>query len=255
MGKYFSTTLKPVLPVATQIGSGTTDLAFGPGDVMWDWHAFDVPKGANRLISCTIIVRGEDGAPQTVRDLQLIFAKSDADGTAPTSLGTGNATVDGYGYYNNLLAHKIIDITEHAVHLDYIGMATGGGAGQSGLIPGQHIILQGEPDSGTNVGYDKLYIGGIGGASNAWDFSTGVLANAAVSDGAASTFVVKTVDPRKVFAPGDVIHVHDSDTAIGTVKSLTDNDIILTAANGVAIAEDDEIMLASPVTVILGFER
>jgi hypothetical protein len=257
MSKYFSVTLRPTLPVATIIQSGKTDLAFSAQDVMWDWFAFDVPKGACRLVSAVILVRGEDASPQTDRDMQLFFAKSDADATAPTSLGTGNATVSGFGYYNNLLAHLVFDITEFAIGLDYMSMATGGMGGEDALRTSRSgIILQGEPNSGTNVGYDKLYCAGVGGGSNDFDFSTGVLANGAVTSGASTDITVKTVDARKCFAPGDIICVHDSDTAIGTVVSVPDaTSILLESANGVAIADEDEIVNVRPVTVILGFEQ
>ena len=43
--KYFTVEVKPVLPVATQIQSNKTDLAFGAGDLLFDWTSFDVPKG------------------------------------------------------------------------------------------------------------------------------------------------------------------------------------------------------------------
>jgi hypothetical protein len=49
--------------------------------------------------------------------------------------------------------------------------------------------------------------------------------------------------------------VHDSDTAIGTIKSLTDTNIVLDAVTGVAIADEDEIINASPVELILCFEK
>ena len=255
MNKYFSVTLSPTLPVATTIQSNKTDLPFGAQDVMWDWFAFDVPKGACRLISAALLVRGEDGSPQTERDMQIFFAKSDANGTAPTSLGTGNATADGFGFYNNLLGHMVFDITTNSIGLDYMGMASFA-SGREGLTPNGGLVLQGEPNSGTNVGYDKLYCGGIGGASNSWDFSTGVLANGAVTSGASTDITVKTVDARKCFAPGDIICVHDSDTAIGTVASVPDaTSILLESANGVAIADEDEIVNVRPVTVILGFEQ
>jgi hypothetical protein len=83
MGKYFSTTVKPILPVATMIASNKADNAFAHSDVLFDWTAFDIPKGANKLTSVTSIVKGLHGAPQTDRDLILLFAKSEADGTAP----------------------------------------------------------------------------------------------------------------------------------------------------------------------------
>ena len=256
MSRYFSKTLRPVLPVATMIQSNKTDLPFTAGDVMWDWFAFDVPKGACRLISAVILVRGENAVPQTDRDLQLFFAKSDTSGTAPTSLGTGNATASGTGYYNSLLAHLVFDITEFASHLDYMSMATGGMGGDSGLQTKNSLILQGEPNSGTNVGYDKLYCGGVGGASNSWDFATGVILNDAddVAEGD-TALVTDGVDANKVFAPGDVILKHDSDTVVGTVKSVSANLITLESGSGVAISDDDELMNASPVTVILGFEQ
>tara|TARA_R100000458_G_scaffold7047_1_gene5582 strand:+ start:204 stop:971 length:768 start_codon:yes stop_codon:yes gene_type:complete len=255
MSKYFSVTLRPTLPVATIIQSNKTDLPFGAQDVMWDWFAFDVPKGACRLVSATILVRGEDGAPQTDRDMQLFFAKSDADATAPTSLGDGNTSVSGYGYYNNLLGHLVFDITTFSIGLDYMGLATFT-SGREGTTPNGGLVLQGEPNSGTNVGYDKLYCGGVGGASNDFDFSTGVLADGAVTAGASTDITVKTVDARKCFAPGDIICVHDSDTAIGTVASVPDaTSILLESANGVAIADEDEIVNVRPITVILGFER
>ena len=83
---YFVKTLKPTMPIATQIQSDKSDLAFSQGDILWDWFAFDVPRGANKLESVTAIVRGNGGSPQTARDIQLWFGKSNSDGTAPGSL-------------------------------------------------------------------------------------------------------------------------------------------------------------------------
>ena len=252
---YFTKTLRPTLPVATMINSNASDLAFSAQDLMWDWFAFDLPQPACRLVSATMLVRGEDGLPQTDRDMQLFFAKSDADGTAPTSMGTGNASVDGYGYYNNLLAHITVDIAEFAIGLDYMSMATGGMGGEDSIRTGHNIILQGEAINDAPEGYTRLYCAGVGGASNGWDFSTGVLADGAVTDRNSTDITVKTVDARKCFANGDIICVHDSDTAIGTVSSVPDaTSIKLESANGVAIADEDEIVNVRPVTVILGFE-
>ena len=57
-----------------------------------------------------------------------------------------------------------------------------------------------------------------------------------------------------MFAPGDVILKHDSDTVVGTIKSVTANLITLESGSGVAITDDDELINATPVTVILAFE-
>ena len=59
----------------------------------------------------------------------------------------------------------------------------------------------------------------------------------------------------RYFDVGDVVHVHDSDTAIGTIKSVTAANIVLEAVTGVAIADEDEIINASPIELILCFEK
>jgi len=66
---------------------------------------------------------------------------------------------------------------------------------------------------------------------------------------------VQTVDARKCFQKDDIVYVHDVDTALGTVASVTDTGIELTANNGAAVANNDEIMNATPIKVIFGFER
>ena len=256
-GKYFSKTIRPIIPVASLIDSNKTDKPFSASDILFDWFALDIPKGPARLSSISAMIRGEDEGLQTARDFLIYFAKSDADGTAPASLGTENDSASGLGYYNNLLGFQLVDISEIETRLDRVSLATMGTAG--GDATGRHVnlVLQGEPDSGTNVGYDKIYVAAMGGASNTWDFSTGVIANGAVTAGAASTFDVTSggSDANIVFAPGDLICVHDSDTAIGTVKSVTANNIVLESATGVNIANNDEIINVRPITVILGFEK
>jgi hypothetical protein len=42
---------------------------------------------------------------------------------------------------------------------------------------------------------------------------------------------------------------------VGTVKSVDANLITLESGSGVAISDDDELVNARPVTVILGFEH
>ena len=88
-----------------QIQSNKTDLPFTGSDILFDWHPFDIPKGANLLQSATVVIAGNDGAANTARDFYVYFAKSDKFGNAPASLGTGNAqanTITG-GFQNQLL--------------------------------------------------------------------------------------------------------------------------------------------------------
>ncbi len=248
MGKYFSIEVKPTMPIATQIDSDASDAVFSANDVVFDWTSFEIPKGAARLIDITCIWRGN----QTPKALEFYFARTTSTNGDPSSLGTGNATAGGTGYYKDVIGSAVMAAADFKTTIDNLTIGnTGYGTNDSPL----GLVLQGRPDSGTNVGFDKIYIALTTAGSSGWNTSTGVLANAAVSAGAASTFVTKTVDPRLFFDVGDVVHVHDSETAIGTVESLTNNDINLTAVTGVAIAEDDEIMNISPITLKLGFEK
>ena len=251
---YFVKTLKPTMPIATQIQSDKTDLAFSQGDILWDWFAFDVPRGANKLESVTAIIRGNGGSPQTARDIQLWFGKSNSDGTAPGSLGTGNATINGHDHFNNILGRHLIDAGEYALYHDWISFVTTGFGGANQNQP--NLILQGDINSGRDVGFDKLYMAGVTGASNTFNFSTGVLLNDAdnVAEGD-TALVTDGTDADKVFSPGDVILKHDSDTVVGTVKSVGPNLITLESGSGVAITDDDELMNQSPITIILGFSN
>ena len=264
MGKFFTVTVKPTMPVATQIQSDKTDLPFAAADILWDWHAFDIPKGGSLLRGVNLLIRGENGAAQTNRDVYLIFAKANDDASTPISLGTGNAgvgTAATNGWQNNIIASCHFDaLTGSTVTgtqlINMSMMSAGNSTGGNGNNIPPHQILEGTPDSGTNVGYDKIYVAGIAGASNTWDFATGVIANGAVSAGAATDITVDGVDARLVFSVGDVIHIHDSDTAVGTISSIPDaTSIIIKSANGVAIANNDEIVNASPLTLILSLER
>ena len=252
---YFNVTVKPDIidgDISKVIASNAADAPFAADDILFDWQAIDVPKGTVRLESVEAYLIGEDGGVQGDKDFSLVFAKS-INNTAPTTLGEENAAQTACF---ELPLHFLGSIKIEATAVSIPGLAFGtayswGATGDAGMIG--PMILTPEPSSGTNVGYDKLYVAAFAGG--AFDFSTGVLANAAVSDDAGTAIVVKTVDPRKAFNVGDTVYIHDVDTAIGTVDSLTDNDIILTSNNVGAIAESDEFMNATPITIQLGFSQ
>ena len=253
---YLSVTLKPTFPVAGMIESNASNKPFTTGDVLVDWFAFDVPSGSIKLESITMLVRGKDGGPQTSRDVELFFAKSNIEGIAPGSLGAVNGSADGHDYFNNLIGFQAIDIANLSSKLDFMKLATLGATAAGGGA-GTNLVLQGEPNSGTSVGFDTLYLGLVGGASNDFDFGTGVLLNngndIAVGD---TALVTDGTDADRAFSPGDIILKHDSDVVVGTVKSVTANLITLESpGSGVIISDDDEIMNSQPITMILGFEQ
>ena len=273
MGNFFTVTVKPLIPASSQhLGAFASSL-----DLLFDWHAFDVPKGANRLIGITMLLRGVNGALQE-KKMDFYFAKSNSDGTAPNSLGTLHAAADGTGYYNNLIAATHFETTgDYKDGLTFMSVASTGQGGGATMAPS--LVLQGEPNSGVNVGYDKLYVAGI--TMGALNFSTDVLTTGVLDVSGLSTAVTGTLDngsgatadALKKFAVGDVIHAED-DIILGEIESLTATTLTFrhdgkngTPADFAAwqiqngagsagdLANNDELYNINPITLILSFER
>jgi len=265
---FFQVEVRPDIingDVSNVINSNKTDLAFGnTGDILFDWQVLDVPKGASRLENCCVYITGEDGGTAGLGDIHLVFAKS-INGVAPGSLGAPNAAQTA--------------CFELPLHLIGAFSVEGTTAGEGSLIGptfgtiynGNHmgnseggqqkIILQGEPDSGSSAGYDTIYVAAFSGAS--LDFSTGVLLDMAgdedidASEDTPTTITVDGVDPRKAFQVGDQVYVHDLNTPIpGTIASMTSTTITFSEANStVDISNNDEMMCATPIKFIFGFEK
>jgi hypothetical protein len=129
------------------------------------------------------------------------------------------------------------------------------------------VILEGEPKSGSSVGYDKLYVAGlvrsVDGTST--NFSTSVLARG----GTTADGVVVEVPTDKgsdddpdadlIFAPGDVIHTA-ANQPIGTIKSIsafdTDHqDLIFENPIETTVLDNIELYNINPIKLILNFEK
>ena len=249
MGKYFTVEVKPVMtPVAAGLHA-----AFGDGDVLFDWTAFDVPKGASKLIGGTAEIRPKGDSRATVNTFafELLFAKTKSL-VVPSTLGALNsapaALGDIEGHVNIYIGHMPVVAGDFGV-TDQLAVA-------SADAP-EGLVLQGEPDSGTNVGYDKLYVGGIAGG--AFNFVSGCTINAGDLDG--PTMTVADVDPRLFIAIGDTVAVTTTaDTAVtkamGEVESMTSTTVVLTEAFTTAdVVDDDFVYNTSPIKLILTFEK
>jgi hypothetical protein len=257
-GKYFTVKIKPDIvdgDISKLIENDKTDTPFTSADILFDWQAIDVPKGTVNLESISVYMVGEDGATQVNKDFYFVFAKS-VNGTAPTTLGEENAAQTACFELplHFIGAAKMEASSGGAGNL--IGPAFGsvyitkvGGANGVGLP----MVMTPEPISGTNVGYDKIYVAAFAGG--AFDFSTGVESTGAISADAQTTIAVDQVDARKCFQKDDIVYVHDVDTACGTVSSVASGVITLTGNNVVAIANNDEIINATPITCIFGFSQ
>ena len=244
MGKFHTITVKPTITASLQTG------AFGDGDLMFDWTSFDIPKGANKLVNVTALMRGTNGAAQSFA-LNLYFAKTlNSGATAPGSLGTLNATANGTGYHNHLIGTCQVEEADINVGLDIMAIANANGGTTT---TGPSITLQGEPESGTNVGYDKLYVAGITPDGDPSFASTVQVSTETATSTAA--VVVKTTSALINFDKGDVIHDED-DLVIGTIKTVDSATAITLAANCASVsAVNKDLYNINPITLILSFER
>ena len=264
MGKYFTTT---VLPDMGADGATTAlSTAFTDKDILFDWHAFDIPRGGARLLSITSIVHGTDGVDQdiaggTTLDYELIFAK-DRKGVAPPTLGVNNAGVSGEGWYNHVIGRAVVDSSLQGdegnlirLNVASTDLAYNGGAGTYVNCP---LVLQGDQDGYYwKDGYDRIYVAGI--ALGGLDFNTGVLLNetdsATLAALGTAALDVDGTDPRNVFAVGDVIVAQDGAT-VGTIKSIPSDVLInLESAHTDALTNNDEFFHQSPIRLIFHFEK
>ena len=257
MGKYFLQTVKPYIKASTQHDGNITT-----GEIMADWTEFDIPKGPNKLISVTVLVRGKDGADLSASDIgdfYALWAKGNADGSAPSTLGGAGDGVDLFGWANNIQGATFIDTgaTQNGGELLCMNvcMPAPRGISPPSTTSGEGLggfLLQGEPDSGTNVGYDKMYCALIAKSTLNWESGMTVDGTPATTQ---KNLDVADVGALRVFAPGDVLHDED-DRLMGTVDTVTDDNNVLMVDNlsneGV---NDKKLYNINPITLICSFEQ
>ena len=216
--------------------------AYADTEILFDWHKVEGFKGGS-IDGIKVIVRGTDGADQTMVGIDLLFATSHiptpSDGinssidVAPTTLGTTGAAVDTPGWFNNLVGYVPVAAGDfNDADLIYLNVANVN-------LSGEEIPVSGD-----------LYVAAV--AKGALDFRTTARVNE--TGFAAGTQTVITVDTKDItlgFAPGDVVHAVD-DAVLGTIKTVDSaTQITLTKANVDAIADSDIIYNVSPIQLIL----
>ena len=255
--KYFTVTVSPFIK-ASQQAAGTA--AYANDDVLFDWTTFQIPRGAAKLVSATIITNGADAATQVAKDIDLYFAKS-IDGTAPVTIGDANATMSAAPIVKNHIigmCHVEAADAGSSASIDLWNIQQTGSGGANSIIPA--CVLEGEPNSGDNVGYDTIYMSGS--INGTYSFGTTVLTRGAVSAGATSVPTDKGSDDDPnadlIFAVGDTIH-SATDDVLGELTSIaafdTNNQALGFSAGSAAVADNEELFNVYPVKVILSFER
>ena len=227
--------VNPVMPASIQ------KAAYADTEILFDWHKIDARK-VSSISGLQCIVRGTNGADQTMVGIDLFFATSHIptpnDGVnvsvdvAPTTLGTTGAAVDTPGWFNNICGHVPIAAGDfNDGDLIYLNIAT-----KSGL----DIPVNGD-----------LYVAAV--AKGALDFRSTVQVSTETATNTTAV-VVKTTSALINFAPGDTLHDED-DLVIGTVKSVTDaNNIVLTKNCESVSAVNKDLYNISPITLILSCE-
>ena len=258
MGKYFNITVKPTISVATLNAGNITS-----AEILFDWHGFDIPKGAAKLIGVTALYSGKNGADYTPTDFELFWAKGNADKTGPITLGDDGAGVDTFGWFNNIQGKTYVDTSTNTNDGDLVvgnvvsvGRVAGGASNiqnHDNQPAGNSLVLQGEPESGANVGYDKIYVAAISKATHNWGPSTMTVNGTMVTT--SPTLTVADLDALKAVGPGDILKDED-DNLFGTVKKVDSATQITLENNLVSASANDKLVYnTTPITLVLSFEK
>ena len=258
-GKYYLTEeIKP--NIDTQGNKAYTN-----DDVLFDWTAFNIPRGTAAIRSFMFKIAGTNGVAQT-QNFDLFFAKS-IDGVVPSTLGNANAGKD---IIKTTAARPYI-ISHHGVDASLVEDVGNGLVGYNVLGNGKPetdlsqfampIIIEGEPEHCSVQGFQTIYVAAI--AHGGFDFGTDVALNQAGHQAQSLTTAVDLVtsgtDPRIVFAVGDeVVSFVASDGSspkqIGKVVSMADNVSLKVDAVAEAFNHTTEICNRNPITMRFGFE-
>ena len=219
MGYFNSPVIVPLVKASAQ------HAAFADGDIVFDWTSFDIPKGGAKLLGATITTRHNQVASQ-VAGFDLVIARDGGTNSTPTSIGTANAILG----VTNFSSTDIIGFLPGAGASDMAGITATAASYQTSNTRNSVIVLEPSENgttSGTNVGYDRYYVGGL--ANGAVDL-TGLVAIGPSTgvdiSGSNGTFgAIDGTAPTLVFAAGDLLHAQD-DIIVGEIASLDANNIV-----------------------------
>jgi hypothetical protein len=248
--RYFSVEVKPTIPASKQHVA-----AFSAGDVLFDWVEFEIPKGTSRLIGATMLTRPKGNNTPTGNKFGsfLIFSKTDT-----ISYGTINSSPTKTPTNDYLGFLELEDATSFT-----LGAGTAiGMAGRASNTSSQANLLLTGSQTGSSVGYDKLYMAAQ--ANGSFDFQSVIaIAENTTADTADSQVITTdgSVNESEVLAVGDVLHIGTSagtpaaDSLIGTVAAVADNLVTLEAVSPTDLVDGDILYNIHPIRVILHFEK
>ena len=209
--EFYHVTVKPTITAQYQhLGAFNS----GVNDILFDWTEIKMPKGAGRLISTAVVVRGNKSVAQRY-PMQLYFSKSD-----DFSLGTINSAPD-MDPNNDLLGQLYIRNSHYGIGLDSMDVAHAFAA-KVCIEPVANLSATGGNSKHRNDQAKHLYVAAVATHGD-FDWSDTVPrvdeTDFGPTDGRQYVITVDAGDPRLHFAPGDVIHTHQN-LAVGTIKSV-----------------------------------
>ena len=259
--RFFTVTVKPQIPAVKQHAGDITD-----AQVLFDWTGFDIPKGAAKLIGMTVLYRGKDEVDITPTDFELFFAKSSSASpkSSPSSLGAVAAIVQPPAagtqpWFNDLIGKVYVDASLMTNDGDMVFMnvlnQTEGDVGITNdkalhAFPG-NLVMEGQPESGTNVGYDKVYVAAIAKATHNWESTMTTKGVASTSN---AYINLTTKDALKCLAPGDLLANEDG-VALGEVTEVV-SDTLVNRKGTYAISAGGKVVYnENPIVLKLHFQR
>ena len=249
---YYTVKIKPTILPSVQ-----NEEAFASGEVLFDWTAFEIPKGSGKLVSATAIIKPKgDGAPtQNAFPFTLFFASND-----DISLGTAGAATDRRPNPNisGMIEFPATSFGPGSMRSTCIASTSNSTVG--GHAP---IVIAPDVTESATQGYHKVYVGAVCAGNFTFE-SINAIAEAGAAE-AASTQVITMdgsgMDVREHFAKGDTVAIGTSagtpaaDSILGVVQSADSaTQITLTTVSATELVDGDILYDLNPVTLVLGFE-
>ena len=244
--KYFTVEVKPTIAASKQ-----HEAQFGNGEVLFDWASFQVPRGANKLVNITALVRpkGDAGPTGNPYPFQLLFSKSNTQTIGTVNGGTANRPSNDF---LGMVEFTAADYMTVAIDSTQIADLSRGNTHPVGPL-----VLQGDITTGDNVGYDTLYVSALCQGTSMDFQSILVVADADIASAAHTTITTggTSMDNREHFIAGDIIHAQD-DAVVGTLDSVAESTITLTSELATSVLTNgDTLYNIHPIRLILQFER
>jgi len=263
-GKFHLATVRPTIDILGNV-------AYNANDVLFDWYAFQIPKGGVHLKTVHIVHPGTNGVSVAGLDIDLMFATS-FNGGAPPTIGNPDSAptgILGTACKNHIMGRHYLDADKlENLDAELVSHNTWSYSGRIGNdLNEPNLVLNGDPTfsgdskhSATVEGYQTIWIAGF--AIGTTDFGTGVTLNQGGTQAISTTavdLVTSGTDPRLVFAIGDevisfVATDGSSPKKIGTVTAIADNVSLEVDAVEEAFDDATEICHRRPLIFHFGFE-